>query len=102
MIGNELGPDGAELTQVLSKKEFSKSFAAIAGRLQNAIEDGFIEREIKEMYKGLATTELCSTNDAQLSMASTFGEFLKAGRSAYSLGFSLAYSCERHRIGIVR
>lgn len=77
-------PDGAKLTQVLSKKEFSKSFAAIAGRLQNAIEDGFIEREIKEMYKGLATTELCTTNDAQLSMASTFGEFLKAGRSAYS------------------
>ena len=33
-------PDGAELTQVLSKKEFSKSFAAIAGRLENAIEDG--------------------------------------------------------------
>lgn len=80
-------PDGAELTQVLSKKEFSKSFAAIAGRLENAIEDGFIEREIKEMYKGLATTELCTTNDAMLSMASTFGEFLKAGRSAYSAMF---------------
>lgn len=94
-------PDGAELTQVLSKKEFSKSFAAIAGRLQNAIEDGFIEREIKEMYKGLATTELCATNDAQLSMASTFGEFLKAGRSAYSAMFQQVLMYAKYDITMV-
>lgn len=94
-------PDGAELTQVLSKKEFSKSFAAIAGRLQNAIEDGFIEREIKEMYKGLATTELCTTNDAQLSMASTFGEFLKAGRSAYSAIFQQVLMYAKYDITMV-
>lgn len=94
-------PDGAELTQVLSKKEFSKSFAAIAGRLQNAIEDGFIEREIKEMYKGLATTELCTTNDAQLSMASTFGEFLKAGRSAYSAMFQQILMYAKYGITMV-
>lgn len=94
-------PDGAELTQVLSKKEFSKSFAAIAGRLQNAIEDGFIEREIKEMYKGLATTELCTTNDAQLSMASTFGEFLKAGRSAYSAMFQQVLMSAKYDITMV-
>lgn len=94
-------PDGAELTQVLSKNEFSKSFAAIAGRLQNAIEDGFIEREIKEMYKGLATTELCTTNDAQLSMASTFGEFLKAGRSAYSAMFQQVLMYAKYDITMV-
>lgn len=94
-------PDGAELTQVLSKKEFSKSFAAIAGRLQNAIEDGFIEREIKEMYKGLATTELCTTNDAQLPMASTFGEFLKAGRSAYSAMFQQVLMYAKYDITMV-
>lgn len=94
-------PDAAELTQVLSKKEFSKSFAAIAGRLQNAIEDGFIEREIKEMYKGLATTELCTTNDAQLSMASTFGEFLKAGRSAYSAMFQQVLMYAKYDITMV-
>ena len=94
-------PDGAELTQVLSKKEFSKSFAAIAGRLQNAIEDGFIEREIKEMYKGLATTELCTTNDAQLSMASTFGEFMKAGRSAYSAMFQQVLMYAKYDITMV-
>lgn len=94
-------PDGAELTQVLSKKEFSKSFAAIAGRLQNAIEDGFIEREIKEMYKGLATTELCTTNDAQFSMASTFGEFLKAGRSAYSAMFQQVLMYAKYDITMV-
>lgn len=94
-------PDGAELTQVLSKKELSKSFAAIAGRLQNAIEDGFIEREIKEMYKGLATTELCTTNDAQLSMASTFGEFLKAGRSAYSAMFQQVLMYAKYDITMV-
>lgn len=94
-------PDGAKLTQVLSKKEFSKSFAAIAGRLQNAIEDGFIEREIKEMYKGLATTELCTTNDAQLSMASTFGEFLKAGRSAYSAMFQQVLMYAKYDITMV-
>lgn len=94
-------PDGAELTQVLSKKEFSKSFAAIAGRLENAIEDGFIEREIKEMYKGLATTELCTTNDAQLSMASTFGEFLKAGRSAYSAMFQQVLMYAKYDITMV-
>lgn len=94
-------PDGAELTQVLSKKEFSKSFAAIACRLQNAIEDGFIEREIKEMYKGLATTELCTTNDAQLSMASTFGEFLKAGRSAYSAMFQQVLMYAKYDITMV-
>lgn len=94
-------PDGAELTQVLSKKEFSKSFAAIAGRLQNAIEDGFIEREIKEMYKGLATTELCTTNDAQLSMASTFGEFLKAGCSAYSAMFQQVLMYAKYDITMV-
>lgn len=94
-------PDGAELTQVLSKKEFSKSFAAIAGRLQNAIEDGFIEREIKEMYKGLATTELCTTNDAMLSMASTFGEFLKAGRSAYSAMFQQVLMYAKYDITMV-
>lgn len=94
-------PDGAELTQVLSKKEFSKSFAAIAGRLENAIEDGFIEREIKEMYKGLATTELCTTNDAMLSMASTFGEFLKAGRSAYSAMFQQVLIYAKYDITMV-
>lgn len=94
-------PDGAELTQVLSKKEFSKSFAAIAGRLENAIEDGFIEREIKEMYKGLATTELCTTNDAMLSMASTFGEFLKAGRSAYSAMFQQVLVYAKYDITMV-
>lgn len=93
--------DGAELTQVLSKKEFSKSFAAIAGRLENAIEDGFIEREIKEMYKGLATTELCTTNDAMLSMASTFGEFLKAGRSAYSAMFQQVLMYAKYDITMV-
>lgn len=94
-------PDGAELTQVLSKKEFSKSFAAIAGRLENAIEDGFIEREIKEMYKGLATTELCTTNDAMLSMASTFGEFLKAGRSAHSAMFQQVLVYAKYDITMV-
>lgn len=94
-------PDGAELTQVLSKKEFGKSFAAIAGRLENAIEDGFIEREIKEMYKGLATTELCTTNDAMLSMASTFGEFLKAGRSAYSAMFQQVLMYAKYDITMV-
>lgn len=94
-------PDGAELTQVLSKKEFIKSFAAIAGRLENAIEDGFIEREIKEMYKGLATTELCTTNDAMLSMASTFGEFLKAGRSAYSAMFQQVLMYAKYDITMV-
>lgn len=94
-------PEGAELTQVLSKKEFSKSFAAIAGRLENAIEDGFIEREIKEVYKGLATTELCTTNDAQLSMASTFGEFLKAGRSAYSAMFQQVLMYAKYDITMV-
>ena len=94
-------PEGAELTQVLSKKEFSKSFAAIAGRLENAIEDGFIEREIKEMYKCLATTELCTTNDAQLSMASTFGEFLKAGRSAYSAMFQQVLMYAKYDITMV-
>lgn len=94
-------PDGAELTQVLSKKEFSESFAAIAGRLENAIEDGFIEREIKEMYKGLATTELCTTNDAMLSMASTFGEFLKAGRSAYSAMFQQVLMYAKYDITMV-
>lgn len=94
-------PDGAELTQVLRKKEFSKSFAAIAGRLENAIEDGFIEREIKEMYKGLATTELCTTNDAMLSMASTFGEFLKAGRSAYSAMFQQVLMYAKYDITMV-
>lgn len=94
-------PDGAELTQVLSKKEFSKSFAAIAGRLENAIEDGFIEREIKEMYKGLATTELCTTNDAMLSMASTFGELLKAGRSAYSAMFQQVLMYAKYDITMV-
>ena len=94
-------PEGAELTQVLSKKEFSKSFAAIAGRIENAIEDGFIEREIKEMYKGLATTELCTTNDAQLSMASTFGEFLKAGRSAYSAMFQQVLVYAKYDITMV-
>ena len=94
-------PDGAELTQVLSKKEFSKSFAAIAGRLQTALGAGFIEREIKEMYQGLATTELCTTNDAQLSMASTFGEFLKAGRSAYSAMFQQVLMYAKYDITMV-
>lgn len=77
-------PDGAELTQILKKKEFSESFSLIAKQIENAIEDGFIEREIKEMYKGLATTELCTTNDAMISTAQTFGEILKAGGSAFS------------------
>lgn len=94
-------PDGAELTQILKKKEFSESFALIAGRIENAIEDGFIEREIKEMYKGLATTELCTTNDAQLSMASTFGEFLKAGRSAYSAMFQQILMYAKYDITMV-
>ena len=89
------------MTQILKKKEFSESFALIAGRIENAIEDGFIEREIKEMYKGLATTELCTTNDAQLSMASTFGEFLKAGRSAYSAMFQQILMYAKYDITMV-
>lgn len=76
-------PDGAELTQVLSKKEFSKSFAAIAGRLENAIEDGFIEREIKEMLD--AGVSNCSNYDKTI----TKQKFLDAQKAvAKSLNFT--------------
>ena len=53
------------------------------------------------MYKGLATTELCTTNDAMLSMASTFGEFLKAGRSAYSAMFQQVLMYAKYDITMV-
>ena len=50
--------DGAELTKRLKKPRFCKPFVSIVRNIENALEDGFIEREIQEMYGGLATTEL--------------------------------------------
>lgn len=65
---------GAELTQMLKNPDFAPGFEKVAAHIENAIEDGFIEREIQELYKGLATTELATTNDALISTSKTFGE----------------------------
>ena len=66
----------------------------IAAHIENAIEDGFIEREIQELYKGLATTELATTNDALISTSKTFGEMLKDKRKPFEAMFQqvLLYS----------
>ena len=85
---------GAELTQMLKNPDFAPAFAEIAAHIENAIEDGFIEREIQELYKGLATTELATTNDALISTSNTFGEMLKDKRKPFEAMFQqvLLYS----------
>lgn len=69
--------DGAELTKRLKKPRFCKPFVSIARNIENALEDGFIEREIQEMYGGLATTELATLDEVQISESVSFGEMLK-------------------------
>ena len=69
--------DGAELTKRLKKPGFCKPFVSIAHSIENALEDGFIEREIQEMYGGLATTELATLDEVQISESVSFGEMLK-------------------------
>lgn len=85
---------GAELTQMLKNPDFAPGFEKIAAHIENAIEDGFIEREIQELYKGLATTELATTNDALISTSKTFGEMLKDKRKPFEAMFQqvLLYS----------
>lgn len=53
---------------------------SIAKNIENSIEDGFIEREIRSMYGGLASTELATINDALISKSQSFGETLKKPR----------------------
>lgn len=69
--------DGAELTKRLKKPGFCMPFVSIAHSIENALEDGFIEREIQEMYGGLATTELATLDEVQISESVSFGEMLK-------------------------
>ena len=69
--------DGVELTKRLKKPRFCKPFVSIARNIENALEDGFIEREIQEMYGGLATTELATLDEVQISESVSFGEMLK-------------------------
>lgn len=69
--------DGAELTKRLKKPGFCMLFVSIAHSIENALEDGFIEREIQEMYGGLATTELATLDEVQISESVSFGEMLK-------------------------
>ena len=69
--------DGAELTKRLKKPGFCKPFVSVAHSIENALEDGFIEREIQEMYGGLATTELATLDEVQISESVSFGEMLK-------------------------
>lgn len=85
---------GAELTQMLKNPCFAPAFAEIAAHIENAIEDGFIEREIQELYKGLATTELATMNDALISTSNTFGKMLKDKRKPFEAMFQqvLLYS----------
>lgn len=69
--------DGVELTKRLKKPRFCKPFVSIARNIENALEDGFIEREIQEMYGGLATTELATLDEVQISESVSFGKMLK-------------------------
>lgn len=70
-------PEGAELMDIMQKPECVSSFVSIAKNIENSIEDGFIEREIRSMYGGLASTELATINDALISKSRSFGETLK-------------------------
>lgn len=70
-------PEGTELTTIMQKPEYVSSFVSIAKNIENSIEDGFIEREIRSMYGGLASTELATINDALISKSRSFGETLK-------------------------
>lgn len=70
-------PEGTELTDIMQKPEYVSSFVSIAKNIENSIEDGFIEREIRSMYGGLASTELATINDALISKSRSFGETLK-------------------------
>lgn len=70
-------PEGTELTDIMQKPEYVSSFVSIAKNIENSIEDGFIEREIRSMYGGLASTELATINDALISKSQSFGETLK-------------------------
>ena len=44
----------------------------VAKGVENALEDGYIEREIQLLYGGLATTELSTLNDMLLEDMKSF------------------------------
>lgn len=51
----------------------------VAKGVENALEDGYIEREIQLLYGGLAATELATLNDLLLEDMKSFGEQLSDG-----------------------
>lgn len=55
----------------------------IAEKMENALEDGYIEREIQTLYGGLASTELATLNDMLLEDMESFGTQLQKGMEPF-------------------
>lgn len=56
-------PEGAELNSKMQQdSEFRRVLTDLAWKINNAIEDGYIESELHELYGGLAWTELSTLN----------------------------------------
>ena len=69
--------NGAQLMAKMQDEQYRDILVSFANILRNSLEDGYIEREMVEMYGGLAATELATLNDAMLMSATSFEEDLK-------------------------
>lgn len=73
-------PEGAALDAKLKNDEnYRDILMQIARNVENALEDGYIEREIQTLYGGLAATELATLNDMLLENAKSLGTQLQNG-----------------------
>ena len=71
---------GAALAKKLKQEYYYRQvLLQVAKGVENALEDGYIEREIQSLYGGLATTELSTLNDMLLEDMKSFGEQLADG-----------------------
>lgn len=67
-------PGGMGLNTELAKGDpsFCQAFAMVARQIENSLEDGFIEREITDLYGGLAAGELATVNSVLFDVSPTF------------------------------
>lgn len=71
---------GAALDKKLKQEHYYRQvLLQVAKGVENALEDGYIEREIQLLYGGLAATELATLNDLLLEDMKSFGEQLSDG-----------------------
>ena len=86
--------DGAKLSERMKDKNYCMALSCVAHNLLNAIEDGYIEAEIRQIYGGLATTQLETTNEALVERSLSIKDVLEKQTDEFRAVFSqiLLYS----------